>query len=90
MNDHLFLQIIGWYSLLSVAIGLWIAGTVRYERWKHDTRRDITFSPNKDKLGYLVAFLIGCPFLNLGCLVLFVIAQYKVAHDKRSRKAWIK
>ena len=46
--------------------------------------------PNKDKLGYLVAFLIGCPFLNLGCLVLFVIAQYKVAHDKRSRKAWTK
>ena len=90
MNDHLFLQIIGWYSLLSVAIGLWIAGTVRYERWKHDTRRDITFSPNKDKLRYLNAKHISSTFLNLGCLVLFVIAQYQVAHDKRSRKAWTK
>lgn len=59
------LQLVGWYCVLSVCLGWYIAISIRYDRWRHDTGRDVTFSPNKDKLGYLMAAIIGCPFINL-------------------------
>lgn len=84
------LQAIGWYCLISVAVGCWVAASIRYSRWKHDTGRDLTYSPNKDKLGYLIAFIIGCPFLNLAALALLLWDRYNHARDTAGRKAWTK
>ena len=84
------LQIIGWYCIASIAVGWWIALSIRYERWKHDTGRDVTYSPNKDKLGYLLAFIIGCPFLNIAALALMLWARHNHARDQAGRKVWTK
>ena len=59
------MQVFLWYCVLSVAIGLCIAARIRYDRWLHDTKRRITYSPNKDSLGYLIAAVVGCPVINI-------------------------
>ena len=84
------IEIIGWYCVLSITVGLWMAAAIRYSRWRHDTKRDITYSPNKDGLGYLIAVVIGCPFLNIAALALILWAHYRAAADESGRKAWTK
>ena len=70
------LTVFWWYCGISVVIGAFFAASIRYDRWRHDTGRDVTYSPNKDGLGYLIAAVIGCPVVNLLAVGLLVWTRY--------------
>ena len=73
------LTVFWWYCGISVVIGAFFAASIRYDRWRHDTGRDVTYSPNKDGLGYLIAAVIGCPVVNLLAVGLLVGVEWVFA-----------